>query len=103
MIIVNKEEFKTLLENNPGKKFAFVEWEPRINNSNLHITDGDIKDPLFGASTISYDPYEPDFVFDYDWNLLEYTYSEEDQFAILEENEIKELIEWLKEALNEEK
>lgn len=103
MIIVNKEEFKTLLENNPGKKFAFVEWEPRINNSNLHITDGDIKDPLFGASTISYDPYEPDFVFDYDWNLLEYTYSEEDQFAILEEDEIKELIEWLKEALNEEK
>lgn len=102
MIIVNKEEFKTLLENNPGKKFAFVEWEPRINNSNLHITDGDIKDPLFGASTIAYDPYEPDFVFYYDWNLLEYTYSTKDQFAILEEDEIKELIEWLKTALNEE-
>jgi hypothetical protein len=101
MIIVNKEEFKTLLENNPGKKFAFVEWEPRIANSNLHITDGDIKYPLYGASTISYDPYEPDFVFGYDWNLLEY--SAKDQFAILEENEIKELIEWLKEALNEEK
>ena len=101
MIIVNKEEFKTFLENNPGKKFAFVEWEPRINNSNLHITDGDIEYPLYGASTISYDPYEPDFVFDYDWNLLEY--SAKDQFAILVEDEIKELIEWLKEALNEEK
>lgn len=100
MVIVNKEEFKTILENNPGKKFAFVEWEPRINNSNLHITDGDIKHPLFGASTISYDPYEPDFVFGYDWNLVEY--STKDQFAILAEDEIKELIEWLKEALNEE-
>lgn len=44
MIIINKEEFKTLLENNPGKKFAFVEWEPRINNSNLHITEDDIKE-----------------------------------------------------------
>lgn len=100
MVIVNKEEFKTILENNPGKKFAFVEWEPRIINSNLHITDGDIKHPLFGASTISYDPYEPDFVFGYDWNLVEY--SAKDQFAILAEDEIKELIEWLKEALNEE-
>lgn len=100
MIIVNKEEFKTFLENNPGKKFAFVEWEPRINNSNLHITDGDIEYPLYGASTISYDPCEPDFVFNYDWNLLEY--SAKDQFAILVEDEIKELIEWLKEALYEE-
>ena len=100
MKIVSRDEFKEILEGNPGKKFAFVEWEPRIANSELHITDGNIEFPLFGAKTISYDPYEPDFVFDYDWNLLENYPS--DQFAILEDKEIKEMIEWLKTALNEE-
>ena len=97
MKIVTRDEFKAILESNPGKKYAFVEWEPRIANSDLHITDGNIKYPLFGASTISYDPYEPDFVFDYDWNLLE-NY-EHDMIAILEKDEIKELIKWLKTAL----
>lgn len=101
MKILNRDEFKEILETNPGKNFAFVEWEPRVNNSNLHITGGNEKYPLFGASTISYDPYEWDFVFNYDWNLLEYYPT--DQFAILNENEIKEMIDWLKTALNEEK
>ena len=40
MKIVSRDEFKKLIEDNPGKKFAFVEWEPRVANSELHITDG---------------------------------------------------------------
>lgn len=100
MKIVSRDEFKEILEGNPGKKFAFVEWEPRVAKSKLHITDGDEDYPTFGATVISYDPYEEDFLFDYDWNLFENYPS--DQFVILEENEIKEMIEWLKTALNEE-
>lgn len=100
MKIVSRDEFKEILEGNPGRKFAFVEWEPRVANSELHITDGDKEYPTFGATTITYDPYEPEFIFDYDWNLMEN--SLKDQFAILEEKEIKEMIEWLKTALNEE-
>lgn len=90
MKILNKQEFQKLLEDNPKKKFIFFEYSPTIFLDQLHITTGE-PDPTFGAITIGPpDTQEDTFVFEYDWSLTDY--SEEAQFAILDNEEINNLI-----------
>ena len=93
MKILNTQDFKELIDKNPGAKFAFYEYTPCIFKSELHILDGDYKYPYFGATTLS---AEEEFIFDYDWNLNEYTNDE--QFAVLEKDDIALLQELLNEA-----
>ena len=89
MKILKRDEFKQLLENNPGKKFIFFEYEPDVFKSQMHITEGDPKYPTFGAwapcpcgTGFSNNEWE-DY---YDWNLNEYNAN--DMFAVLEESEL---------------
>ena len=91
MKILNKQEFKELIDKNQGVKFAFYEYTPCVFKSELHILDGDYKYPYFGATTLSAN--EEEFIFDYDWNLNEYT--NDDQFAVLEKGDITQLQELL--------
>lgn len=93
MKILNKQDFKELIDKNPGAKFAFYEYTPCIFKSELHILDGDYKYPYFGATTLS---AEEEFIFDYDWNLNEY--ANDDQFAVLEKGDIAQLQELLDKA-----
>lgn len=88
MKILTRDEFKQLLINNPSKRFLFLEWEPSIYTSDFHINNGDPKHPGFGALTMALDG--EDFIFDYDWNIDEY--SSDDKFAVLSEDEILQLI-----------
>ena len=99
MVILNKTEFKKLIAENPTKKFLFFEWEPEVFISDFHVTDGNPKYPGFGATTLSGETSE-DFIFDYDWSIDEY--ADNDQFAVLENKEILEIINLFKECLCEE-
>lgn len=97
MKILNKQDFKELIDKNPGAKFAFYEYTPCIFKSELHILDGDYKYPYFGATTLSASAEEgEEFIFDYDWNLNEY--SNDEQFAVLEKGDIAQLQELLDES-----
>lgn len=99
MKILNKLEFKKLLNDNPTKKFVFLEWTPRIHLSDFHISSGYPKIPDFGATTFNCND-EDDMIFDYDWSINEY--EDDDQFAVLEEDEIKEIINLFSEVIKEE-
>lgn len=92
MKILNKQEFKELIDKNPAAKFIFFEYTPCTFTSELHILDGNYKYPYFGATTLS----AQEFIFDYDWYLDEYT--DDDQFAVLEKNDIVQLQELLDRA-----
>ena len=89
MKILKRDEFKQLLEDNPGKKFVFFEYESDVFKSQIHITEGDTKYPTFGAWAPS--PCDTGFSDNewedyYDWNLNEY--DTDDMFAVLEESEL---------------
>lgn len=96
MEILKKKEFKKLLDDNPTKKYVFFEWVPRIFISDFHISSGDPKGPDFGAAILSGDPSE-DFIFSYDWAINEYT--DDDMFAVLSDDEVKEIINIFAETL----
>ena len=86
MKILKRDEFKQLLENNPGRKFVFYEYTFCTFTSELHITMGAPDMPTFGAWTPSC-PFDcGDFEDFYDWNLME---DDENQlYAVLEETEL---------------
>lgn len=101
MIIVKRDEFKKLLENNPGKKFAFYEYTPCTFISELHITMGEEINPTFGAYAVDspgpFDEEGTNILGDpYDWNINEY--SHKDLFAILEPSDLNPLANMLIEA-----
>lgn len=92
MIILKRDEFKKLLEDNPGRKFVFYEYEPHAFMSELHITMGDPNMPTFGAWAPSPSgeaacPFDcGNFEDFYDWSLMED--DENQEYAILEESEL---------------
>lgn len=90
MKILKRDEFKKLLEDNPGRKFIFFEYTPAVFKSQMHVTMGDSDNPTFGAWAPSpYDtecPQTCEWEDYYDWNLDEYDIN--DLFAVLEESEI---------------
>lgn len=98
MIIAKRDDFKKLLEENPGKKFAFFEYTPQAFKSELHITMGDEKLPDFGAYAVNPpDETEDDILGDpYDWSINEY--DSDDLFAILEPVDLGPLVDMLIEA-----
>ena len=96
MIIAKRDDFKKLLEENPGKKFAFFEYTPMIFKSELHITMGDEKLPDFGAYCVHVPGMGDEFLFSYDWNINEY--DSNDLFAILEPVDLGPLADLLIEA-----
>lgn len=99
MKILNKLEFKKLLNNNPTKKFVFFEWTPRINLSDFHISSGNPKFPDFEATVLNCSDAD-DIIFDYDWSINEY--ADDELFAVLSDDEIKEIINLFSEVVKEE-
>jgi hypothetical protein len=89
MRILKRDQFKDLLEKNPGQKFAFYEWYQGNFVNGIHVTRGDSDNPTFGA----WSPVPDDFEYVYDWNIDEYdanTY-----FAVLEEDDLNNFMAWL--------
>ena len=96
MKILNKLEFKKLLNDNPMKKFVFLEWTPTVYISDFHISSGNSTMPGFGATTFDTDP-DDDMTFFYDWSIDEYT--DDQMFAVLSDNEIREIINLFSEVI----
>lgn len=98
MIIAKRDDFKKLLEENPGKKFAFFEYKPVTFMGELHITMGDEKLPDFGAYAVGPPDADEENILGspYDWNINEY--DSNDLFAILEPVDLGPLADMLIEA-----
>lgn len=88
MIIVTKKELLNLIKEHPDGGIVFAEYEPDIVRE-LMVTDED-----FGATCVL--PYHGE-VFDYDWNIAEY--SNEDQFVVLDNSDILQMIQVLTKGL----
>lgn len=85
MKILQKREFKNLMEDFPGGGIVFAEYEPDILKSSLMVTDGD-----FGAREVI--PMDGK-VFDFDWNIEEYR--NDDFFAVFDNNDVLQMIQTL--------
>ena len=107
MKILNRNQFKELIEADPGKRFAFYEYEPDVFLDRLHVTLGDKKMPAFGAATLvpNQTPkllgHDTSIIFEYDWDL-QADYSDDSMFAVLDEEDILKVIDLLKETIKEE-
>jgi len=100
MKTLTRNEFLTLLESNPGKKFVFQ--ENRNNDPfdpDIHITSGDPEYPAFGAFYID---TNDDLLVEYDWDVRS-DYTDADMFNVFDENDIKEVINLLSSAIYSEK
>lgn len=85
MKIINKNEFKKLIEEYPDGGIVFAEYSPDIINSEIMVTDGD-----FGATCII--PHHGE-VFNFDWNIEEYNMV--DLFIIFDNADILQMIQIL--------
>lgn len=82
MKIINKIEFKKLMEKYPDGGIVFSDFD---RPDDIHVTDGD-----FGATVMR--PYDGE-VFDYDWNIMEY--EDNDKFLIFDNNDVLQMIQTL--------
>lgn len=100
MKILNKNEFKELLESNPTKQFAFYEYKPDIFIGTIFVTVGNQSEPTFGATSIcsNISTGDDSIIFTFDWDLIA-DYDDNDQFAVLDDNEVSGIIDMLSEAL----
>lgn len=89
MKIINKNEFKKLIEEYPDGGIVFAEYSPDIINSEIMVTDGD-----FGATCII--PHHGE-VFNFDWNIEEYNMV--DLFIIFDNADILQMIQILTSGL----
>lgn len=89
MKIINKNEFKKLIEEYPNGGIVFAEYVPDIVSNSIMVTDGS-----FGATDVI--PYHGE-VFDWDWNIEEY--QEKDLFIIFDNNDILQMIKILTSGL----
>lgn len=110
MEIKKRDEFKKLLEDNPGRKFAFYEYKPYTFMSELHITMGDATHSTFGAWSPNPPLLDeapdgasetPGFKAFYDWDLLA-DYKESDLFAVLDDSEVMFMISQLKDVAGDD-
>ena len=85
MKILQKREFKSLMEDFPDGGIVFAEYEPDVLKSSLMVTDGD-----FGAREVI--PMDGE-VFDFDWNIGEYR--NDDFFAVFDNNDVLQMIKTL--------
>lgn len=89
MKILNKAQFKKLMERYLNGGIVFAEYEPDVY-SELQVTDG-----WFGATTVV--PYHGE-VYKYDWNIEEST--NEDLFMVFDNNDILQMIKTLTSGLS---
>lgn len=89
MKIINKNEFKKLIEEYPDGGIVFAGYSPDIINSEIMVTDGD-----FGATCVI--PHHGE-VFDFDWNIEEY--NNIDLFIIFDNADILQIIQILTSGL----
>ena len=85
MKVLQKREFKNLMEDFPEGGIVFAEYEPDVLESSLMVTDGD-----FGAREVI--PRDGK-VFDFDWNIEEYR--NDDFFAVFDNNDVLQMIQTL--------
>lgn len=105
MIILKKNEFKKLLEDNPKKRFIFMEFN--MNDTELHdvhFSNGGHEcwpEPTFGAITLvrntDLDSYNDGMIWDYDWNIDEY--SDDDQFVVFTPEDVQTLKQLVDESM----
>lgn len=89
MKILSLKQMKTMMEDYPDGGIVFAEYTPSVLTSNLMVTDGD-----FGAREVI--PYEGE-VFDFDWNIHEYT--DDALFAIFDNEDVLQMIQTLTSGL----
>ena len=94
MKILTVKQFKNLLEDNPNKRYAFVEYTPDVINSELMVTDND----GFGATNVI--PWHGE-VFDWDFNIDEYRDDSKELFMVFDNNDIAQMIQTLSCAFND--
>ncbi len=85
MRILNKAQFQKLMEEYPDGGIVFADYTPDCRVSDIMVTDGD-----FGATIL--EPMHGE-VFDFDWNILEYT--DDRQFIVYENNDVLQIIQTL--------
>lgn len=91
MKIVNTKQFKDLIiEKYPHGGIVFAETDKSYNPREVMITDGD-----FGATCLV--PHEGE-VFDWDWNINEC--SDDEFFAVYDNNDILQMIQNLTKCLD---
>ncbi len=88
MIIMTKKELQLLMQEHPNGGIVFAEYKPDIVRE-LMVTDGD-----FGATCVL--PFHGE-IYDYDWNIKEY--SDDDQFVVLDNSDILQMIQTLTKGL----
>lgn len=89
MKIVNKKEFKKLIDERFEGGIVFAEYVPDIVSNQIMVTDKD-----FGATNVI--PYHGE-VFDWDWSIEDY--KEKDLFIIFDNNDILQMIQTLTSGL----
>lgn len=78
------------MEEFPDGGIVFAEYTPDVFKSELMVTDGD-----FGAREVI--PHDGE-VFDFDWNIKEY--SDDEKFAVFDNNDVLQMIQTLTSGLN---
>lgn len=93
MKILNKKQFEDLMKEDVylvKGGIVFAEYAPDALLSSVMVTDGQ-----FGAREVIPEHGE---VFDYDWNIKEY--SDDDLFAVFDNNDVLQMIQTLTSGLN---
>lgn len=105
MKILKKNEFKRLLENKPKKRFIFMEFNKNDTEvRDIHFSNGGHDgwpEPTFGATSLirntELDSCINGMIWDYDWNIGEY--SDDDQFVVFSQEEVRILKQLVDESL----
>ena len=105
MIILKKNEFKQLLKDNPNKRFIFMEFNKNDTEvRDIHFSNGGHDGwpiPTFGATSLirntELDSYNDSMIWDYDWNIGEYT--DDDQFVVFTPEDVHTLKQLVDEAM----
>lgn len=89
MKVLTKSKMELLMKEFPDGGIVFARYEPDILRSELMVTDGS-----FGAREVI--PRDGE-VFDFDWNIAEY--SENELFAVYDNNDVLQMIQTLTSGL----
>lgn len=89
MKILSQKQMKALMEDSRAAELFFAEYTPDVLKSELMVTDGD-----FGAREVI--PHHGD-VFDFDWNIDEYSNSS--MFAVFDNEDVLQMIQTLTSGL----
>lgn len=105
MKLLKRDEFKKLLEDNPKKRFIFMEFNKNDTEiRDIHFSNGGHDgwpEPTFGATSLirntDLDSYNESMIWDYDWNIDEY--SDDDQFVVFSQEDVQTLKQLVDESM----